>query len=134
MTMQDVSFPEICKALKGLELPACQLVVGIGEGGIVPAALVASIMGCDLKIVRFNYRNENNLPQHHEPLLLNAPEVPEEIMKILLVDDIAVSGKTLNAAKKLFKQQEVATMVFAGRADYVLFPEIHNCLRWPWKL
>lgn len=132
--MTEINLQEVFRALKNVELPDCELVVGIAEGGIVPAALVASKIGRDLRIVRFNYRNQANLPQHSEPILLSAPTLPMNIKSILLVDDVAVSGKTLNAAKRLFNNHKVATMVFKGEADYVLLPKITTCVRWPWKL
>ena len=131
--MEDISFVDICRALDRLEFADCELVVGIADGGIVPASLVAAKLGCDLKIVYFNYRNKNNVPQHQEPVLLNSVSIPENIKNILLVDDVCVSGKTLDAAKKLFIGRNVTTMVFKGCADYVLFPQISNCVRWPWK-
>lgn len=132
--MRKISFPKISKALENLKLPDCQLVVGIAEGGTVPAALVASRLGCDLKIVKFNYRNAKHIPRHPAPLLLSKVSLPENIKTLLLVDDVAISGKTINAAKKLFKNHKVTTLVFRGNADYVLFPRVSTCVRWPWKI
>lgn len=131
--MTELSFAEICRALADAKLPDCDFVVGIAEGGIVPASLVAAKKGCDLRIVRFNYRNDDNVPRHPEPVLLKSVVLPENTNNVLLVDDVAITGRTLNAAKKLFKHQKVTTMVFKGAADYVLFPEISECIRWPWK-
>lgn len=131
--MKEISFKQIFKALANIELPDCELVVGIAEGGVVPAALVARRIGCGLRVIRFNYRNEKNIPQHKQPMLIGKVNLPVNIKNILLVDDVAITGKTLNAAKELFKKQQVKTMVFRGRADYVLFPRITNCVTWPWK-
>ena len=52
---------------------------------------------------------------------------------ILLVDDVSVSGVTLSLALSLLKDFEVFTFVLKGQADYVLFPEIKECVNWPWK-
>lgn len=131
--MREVDFLTISQALEEIKLPDCQLVVGIAKGGVVPASLVAYKMGCDLKIVHFNYRNEENIPQHSAPLLVNKITLPENISSILLVDDVAISGKTLASAKELFKNYKVTTMVLRGKADYVLFPELTTCVQWPWK-
>lgn len=132
--MTDISFRAISDALGNVKLSGYDLVVGIADGGIIPATLVAYKIGCDLKIAKFNYRNNDNIPQHHEPILLSTFTLPANIKNILLVDDVAISGKTLNAAKKkLFKNQRVATLVFRGKADFVLFPEITTCVKWPWK-
>ncbi len=133
--MVDISFRAISKALENVELSGYDLVVGIADGGEVAAALVSYKIGCDLRIVKFNYRNNDNIPQHPEPVLLSTFTLPANIKSILLVDDVAISGKTLNALKKkLFKNQRVATLVFRGKADFVLFPEITTCVKWPWKL
>ena len=133
--MIDISFRAISDAVENVKLSGYDLVVGIADGGVVAAALVAYKIGCDLKIVKFNYRNNDNIPQHPEPVLLSTFTLPANIKSILLVDDVAISGKTLNALKKkLFKNQRVATLVFRGKADFVLFPEITTCVRWPWKL
>lgn len=132
--MTDLSFQTIFQALENAQLPDCRLVVGIADGGTIPAALVAARIGRDLKIVKFNYRNAENIPQHTEPVLLSPTKLPEDSESILLVDDVSMSGKTLKAAKKLFNGQKIATMVFKGQADFVLFPEISDCVKWPWKI
>jgi hypoxanthine phosphoribosyltransferase len=121
------------EALAKKKLPDCDLVIGIAEGGEDAARLVASKIECDLKIIKFNYRDEKNVPRQPEPVLLSSINIPSNVKKILIVDDVSVSGKTMSAAKKLFKGYEVATMVFKGKADYVLFPEITDCIKWPWK-
>jgi hypoxanthine phosphoribosyltransferase len=131
--MTEVSFPAILKALNNLQLADCEVVVGIGKGGIVPASLVACKLGCELKIIRFNYRNRDNVPQHSRPRLLNNTRLPKGASRILIVDDVSVSGKTLDEAKTLFKNCRVKTMAFTGKADYVLFPEISGCVKWPWS-
>ena len=85
-------------------------------------------------MIRFNYRDRQNVPQHPEPLLLDGVTLPKDIQRILIVDDVSVSGKTLLAAKDLFKQYQVTTLVFRGQADYVLLPQLKDCVKWPWKI
>ena len=131
--MDSIKFGAICKALKTINLPVCDLVIGIASGGVVPASLVACKLGCQLKIIELNYRDDNNLPRHLEPILLSEIVLPSDIKSILLVDDVSISGKTLESARQLFKDYQVWTMVFRGKADYVLFPNINTCLKWPWK-
>lgn len=53
--------------------------------------------------------------------------------RILLVDDVSVSGKTLQTAKELLSGHIVTTFTLKGKADLVLFPEIGDCVKWPWK-
>jgi len=55
--------------------------------------------------------------------------------RIVLVDDVAVSGATLRRARELLGAAQVVTVAFKGRpgaADVVLFPDVPTCVRWPW--
>lgn len=132
--MVPVSFTEISDRLRSLSLPETDLVIGIGTGGIVPASLVAFHLGCELLIITLNYRDENNTPRYENPVIVNMPEMPLlQDKKILLVDDVSVSGKTLNEALLHFQGLQIKTLTMKGKADYVLFPEIKDCVKWPWK-
>ena len=131
--MKELTFRQIVKRLEDINLPRFDTVIGIAEGGIVPASLAAYKLGSDLKIVHINYRDENNDPRYSEPVLLGKADLSGLKEDILLVDDVSVSGKTIEFAKKLFTNCNVKTMVVKGKADYVLFPEIEDCIRWPWS-
>jgi len=132
--MIPVSFTEITDRLRSLKLPPTDLVIGIGTGGVVPASLVAFHLNCELQIITLNYRDENNTPRHEKPVVLNMPEMPSlQGKRILLVDDVSVSGKTLNEALLHFEGLQIKTLTMKGKADYVLFPEIKDCVKWPWK-
>ncbi|MBN2636807.1 MAG: phosphoribosyltransferase [Prolixibacteraceae bacterium] len=131
--MIPLSFKQISERLKVLELPEFDLVIGIGSGGIPPATFVAYHLNTELQVMVLNYRDENNSPRYDEPQLLNKPAWKLEGKKILLVDDVSVSGKTMDAAKKQLAGFNVTTLAMKGKADYVLFPEIKDCVKWPWK-
>jgi hypoxanthine phosphoribosyltransferase len=132
--MVPVSFTEISTRLKSMSLPETDLVIGIGTGGIVPASLVAFHLGCELQIITLNYRDENNTPRHENPVIVNMPEMPSlQGKRILLVDDVSVSGKTLNEALLHFEGLQIKTLTMKGKANFVLFPEIKDCVKWPWK-
>lgn len=131
--MIPLSFKQISERLKALELPEFDLVIGIGSGGIPPATFVAFYLNTELQVMVMNYRDEKNTPRYDEPQLLNKPEWNLEGKKILLVDDVSVSGKTMDAAKKQLAGFNVTTLAMKGKADYVLFPEIKDCVKWPWK-
>lgn len=132
--MVNISFNEISSRIRSISLPETDLVIGIGTGGIVPASLVAFHLGCDLQIITLNYRDENNTPRYENPVVLNMPEMPSlQGKNILLVDDVSVSGKTLNEALLHFKGLQIKTLTMKGKADFVLFPEIKDCVKWPWK-
>lgn len=132
--MVPVLFSEISARLRSLSLPETDLVIGIGTGGIVPASLVAFHLGCELQIITLNYRDENNTPRYENPVVVNMPEMPSlQGKRILLIDDVSVSGKTLHEALLHFQGLQIKTLTMKGKADYVLFPEIQDCVKWPWK-
>ena len=132
--MVPLSFQEITERLKNTPLPETDLVIGIGTGGIVPASLVAFHLNAELEVMVLNYRDEQNTPLYDQPRLLQKPDSNLEGKRILLVDDVSVSGKTMNAALEQLKGLQVKTLTLKGKADYVLFPEIKDCVKWPWKI
>lgn len=129
----SLEFASISNALKKIHLPKVDCVVGIAEGGIVPASLLAHQLEIPLHLMRINYRAPDNSPRHPAPTLLaESPTLPTDA-RVLLVDDVSVSGQTLSLAREQLKQHEVITFTLKGKADIVLFPEIENCVNWPWK-
>jgi hypoxanthine phosphoribosyltransferase len=132
--METLSFKTICQRLENLRLPKFDLIVGIADGGIVPASLAAYKTGCDIEIIKINYRDINNSPSFAKPKLLSKISEFHQKKNILIVDDVSVSGKTLDFAKSFFKGNDIKTLVFKGKGDFVLFPEIKDCVNWPWKM
>ena len=130
--MIDLSFKQICERINKLNLPHFDLVVGIAEGGIVPASLIAYKLGIDLRIIKINYRNNQNKPIYDEPVILSQEKIFDK--KILIVDDVSVSGKTVETAIRVLRDNSITTLTLKGKANYVLFPEITECVNWPWKL
>jgi len=131
--MVPLSFREISERLKQVELPETDLVIGIGSGGIVPAGIVAFHLNAELQVMVLNYRDELNNPRYEEPKVLEKPHGNLEGKRVLLVDDVSVSGKTMNKALEQLEGLNVKTLAMKGKADYVLFPEIKDCVKWPWK-
>ena len=131
--MVPLSFREISERLKKMALPEFDLVIGIGSGGIVPAGFVAYHLNAELQVMVLNYRDEQNNPRFEKPRILQKPTPIPEGNKILLVDDVSVTGKTMNTALQQLKGYNVKTLAMKGKADYVLFPEIKDCVKWPWK-
>jgi uncharacterized protein len=132
--MIPVSFKTISERLKEMQLPGFDLVIGIGTGGIVPASLVAFHLNTELMVMILNYRDEQNNPQYDNPVVISIPDkmtLPDK--RILIVDDVSVTGKTLQKARELLSGYDVTTLTMKGIADFVLFPEIKDCVRWPWK-
>lgn len=134
--MTPLSFREITERLAAWEFPAeIDGVVGIAGGGVVPAALVALRLGVEMKVIALNYRDEANEPRFPEPRLLSA--VPElgSWRRILLVDDVHVSGKSWHAARALLPAAvDVLPFVLKGKADFALIRDIDGCVAWPWRV
>lgn len=131
-------FDEISRRLSAFAFPAVDAVVGIRTGGVVPACLVAHQLGRPVFFVALNYRDEDNVPRHAEPQpTAPVPEIPASCRRLLVVDEVSVTGSTLAAAQRLLAAPErmLISFVLKGRgpADLVLFPEIEGCVRWPWK-
>ena len=130
----QLNFIDIARHLRQMVLPEVDMVVGIATGGIVPASLAAYKLERPLILLHINYRAEDNVPQRDTPVLLRPSTVPPPSKRILLVDDVSVSGQTFDLARNLLSDHHVVTLVLIGTADYVLFPEIKSCVQWPWQL
>lgn len=130
-----VSFVDISKSINEFPFPPTDVVVGIGSGGTVPASLVAHQLGVPLMITSVNYRDDSNKPRRESPIFLKSftASFPAGC-RILLVDDVAVTGKTLELVKGSLKDYRVKTFVLKGKADFVLFPDIKTCVHWPWHV
>lgn len=133
----SLSFDEIRGRLRSAHLESLrdvEVVVGIGTGGTTPALMVAFELGLPVEIIRLNLRDDENEPHHEQPVLIgNTPDVRGK--RVLLVDDVSVSGATLSRAKELLPADDFKTMVMKGKkgsADIVLFTEIPSCVIWPW--
>jgi hypoxanthine phosphoribosyltransferase len=128
-----LDFATISGRLHDLVLPDVDVVVGIATGGTVPAALVAHQLRKPLALVTINFRAPDNTPRRPAPEVLGAvPRLPAG-SQLLLVDEVSVTGATLDAARALFGDQAVTTLVLKGRGDIVAFPEIRTCVAWPWR-
>lgn len=129
----QLDFVTISQRLAACELPDVDRVVGIGSGGVVLAALAAYKCTRPLTILSINYRAPDNTPRHPQPRQLAPLHIPANDKRLLLVDDVSVSGQTLQLAKSLLADYHITTLVLKGQADHVLFPEIAACVHWPWQ-
>lgn len=98
----------------------------------MPAALVAYELDRPLSILAINYRDPDNTPRYDEPRLIAGISFLSHDERLLLVDDVSVSGRTITLAKELLIRHPVTTLVMKGEADIILFPEVTECVRWPW--
>ena len=131
-----LEFDVISRRLREIEFPEVDLVVAILRGGLLPAFLVAhQLGGIPVKILGIRHRDDDNEPLHEHPVE-TVPFDGEDVRpgtRILLVDDVIVSGKTVEVAMEQLKSYEVTTFSLKGKGDIVAFPEIHGCVHWPWN-
>lgn len=134
--MTPLSFEDITTRLAAWSFPdRLDGVVGIASGGIVPAALVAQRLGLGLKMVAVSYRDEANEPKFSEPrLLAPAPDLGGW-RRMLLVDDVYVTGNSWRAARaQLPAGIEVLPFVLKGPVDFALIRDVKGCVQWPWRV
>jgi adenine/guanine phosphoribosyltransferase-like PRPP-binding protein len=134
--MTSLSFSDISARLAEWIFPdRIDGVVGIASGGVVPASLVAMRLKVDLKILALNYRDESNEPRFEEPKLLSRVPDVGSWQRILLVDDVYVSGKSWHAARKALPASvEVLPFVLKGKVDFALIRDLDGCVQWPWRV
>lgn len=129
-----LEFHTISARMRELKLPEVDMVVGIARGGIVPASMVAHQLGVPLVLLHLNYRDDHNRPRHPQPQLLQPIPFNPTGKSVLLVDDVSVTGATLQAAQTHLKGATLTTLTLKGKADLVLFPEVRDCVDWPWRV
>jgi len=129
----SIEFETIRKTLRNTILPDTDLVVAIGSGGVAFATMVAYKVNAPMSVMWLNYRGPNHQPLRSCPELCQPFHLPQQVENILLVDDVVVSGETMEAAKDLLPEMKITTLTLKGTADIVLFPEITSCVQWPWN-
>jgi xanthine phosphoribosyltransferase len=128
-----LSMEGIMDRLESFPFPEVDLVVGITSGAKYPAKKIADLLNLPLRYIHINFRMPDNTPKYPNPQLIKLEDIPSQYTRILLVDDVSVTGKTLKCAVNNLQNFTVYTFVLKGKADYVLFPEINTCVDWPWK-
>lgn len=133
----DLTFTRVAERLHTADLPPrveVDAVVAVARGGVVPGALIALHLAKPLRLLRLSFRDDANAPKGPLPEPLGSvPDVRGQ--RVVLVDDVAVTGATLRRARELLGAAHVVTVAFKGRpdaADVVLFPDVPTCVRWPW--
>ena len=132
-----LALAEISRRLRVLRLPQVEAVVAIATGGLVPGAMLAHQLGVPMTVLWINYREPGtHAPRHARPASLAppTPPLPTHARRVVLVDDVSVSGATLLAAREMLPDGlDVTTLVLKGRGDLVLFPGVRGCVDWPWS-
>ena len=135
-SMTSISFSDISGRIAQWIFPeGIDAVLGIATGGVVPAALVAMRLGVELRLVGMNYRDEANEPRYDAPRLVSSVPDLGAWKRVLLVDDVYVSGKSWHAARGLLPTEvEVLPFVLKGQVDFALIRDVDGCVQWPWKI
>lgn len=156
-TKVKLELPDIARRLKRMTLPNVDAVIGIATGGVAFATMVAFWLEKPLHIIHLNYRDDMNRPRYEKPTLLKpfaldsttfnkgilSKSEREPLAKgestehsghhLLLVDDVSVTGATLETAKNLLADFHITTLVIKGKADVVLYTDVRSCILLPWR-
>ncbi len=128
-------FGELCR---GLALRIAhdydpELVVGIAKAGVVPGAVVASILGCEFAAMSITRKQASG-----RPTLVTGPPQSVTGHRVLIVDETCDSGATLKVALAAIRKvgpAEVRTAVSIKTGRYA--PDYHalateNFIILPW--
>lgn len=127
-----IGWDELKEWLENQPLGDFDLIVAVARGGLVPAALISSMTGTDMAAIWINLRDENREEKHEKPRLMREKNFNPSGKRILLVDDMSRTGKTLTFAKKhLDTAKEIKTLVLSGKSDYSFLPS-GECIEVPW--
>lgn len=129
--MKSVNWDKYIQYLKEIDFEDFELIIAIGSGGIIPAAFIQRKLNIPMKIININYRDPDHKPKYDEAVLLEEKEFPIKNKRILLVDDVSRTGKTLKKAKEYLKGNQIKTFIINGDGDYNFFNQ-EECLRMPW--
>jgi hypothetical protein len=99
-------FGELCRVLavkvaKGGYAP--DLVVGIAKAGVIPGAVVASILQCDFYSLKIS-RDLGRERVRARPKIFSAAPKEAQGKRVLIVDEICTSGETLRLALNALRQ------------------------------
>jgi len=116
--------------------PDC--IIGNSKGGCIIGGTIAAILRKDFYPVRIS-RRVNDEIVFKKPKKLVIPQVDLSNKKVLLVDDMVVSGETMIILKKILekkKPQEIKTLTLARHKDSFL-PDFcgltsDDCIVFPW--
>jgi hypoxanthine phosphoribosyltransferase len=100
-------FGELCRglALKVWQSYQPELVIGIARAGVVPGAVIASILRVDFASMSLR-RNEEG----EAPALIHRPTQSAAGKKVLLVDSTCNSGQTVRLALNVLKEEGAQTV------------------------
>jgi uncharacterized protein len=99
-------FGELCRVL-ALKVATDgfkpDLVIGIAKAGVIPGAVVASILRCDFYSLKIS-RDTGGVRARARPKILSAAPKDAAGKRVLIVDEICTSGETMRIALNALRQ------------------------------
>ena len=99
-------FGELCRVL-ALKVATDgfkpEIVIGIAKAGVIPGAVVASILRCDFYSLKIS-RDTGGAKQLARPKILSAAPKEAAGKRVLVVDEICTSGETMRIALNALRQ------------------------------
>ena len=133
---QTVDWPEfyehLDRVMEAMAREQFEGIVAIAQGGVMPAAIIQQEWGVPLRVIRINYRDSENKPRYEDARLFEDEPFESKGQRLLLVDDVSRTGRTLARARAWLDGNTVRTFLVNGAADYSLWNN-DECLRMPWK-
>lgn len=130
----------MARQLRGRDFDA---VVAVGVSGLIPAVILRELLGVGEFYVMIVKRYSDDKPPRllaEDPVVLQAPE-PSSIKgkRVLVVDDLVRTGRTLEAVKRHLLSRGAASVTTAvvvrrGRSEVdVVGVEVSGCVLFPWE-
>lgn len=93
-------FGELCRALamKVAREYDPEIIVGIARAGVIPGAVIASILRLDFYSMKISRRSGDDDTVRERPEILSAAPREAQGKRVLIVDEITTSGDTLRLA------------------------------------
>jgi hypoxanthine phosphoribosyltransferase len=123
-SVQELSWADFDRAVQELARAIRQgfkaeAVVGVAHGGVFVGGALSSALGCEFFPVRLTRRSRDRSDANKPQL---SGEMPRELKgrRVLIVDDVAASGDTLEMATTLAKKvgaREVKTACMVARPE-----------------
>ena len=119
--VMEVDWPFFGELCRGLALKVWadyqpDLVVGIARAGVIPGAVVASILRCDFASI-----TTTRVREGEAPALVSRPTLSPKGRRVLLVDETCDSGDTMRLAASVMREegaQQLKTAVSFRCGDY----------------
>jgi xanthine phosphoribosyltransferase len=130
--MQIKTFDEVLEKFRSaVFVENFDMIVAVANGGIIPAAILNQRFGVEFRLLRINFRDDNQAPKYGNPKLLSPIDFEFKDKTILLVDDRIKTGASLKLAIELLQGAKlIKTFAVNGNADYALYNE--ECFKFPW--